>query len=124
MRPKCSCEQSDGCERDENGTNAQPALLPPFREDCLTRLHGATALGDWGPEGGGEPSAKLTASGGYGPILSPLWQDAMPRRGESQYIMSSSEARPPLSGFQLGDSAADRRFPLLRAVPFPSKLHL
>ena len=48
-------------------------------------------MGDWGPEGRGEPSAKLTASGGYGPIPSPLWQDAMPRRRESQYGIGSPE---------------------------------
>jgi hypothetical protein len=32
--------------------------------------------------------AKQPASDGYAPIPSPLWQDAMPRRRESQYAIS------------------------------------
>jgi hypothetical protein len=94
MRPERSREQSDSCEGDENGTGAHPTLRPRFREDSMTRWHGA-ALADYEPMGGGESWTKETVSGNYAPIPSPPSQDAMPRRGESQYAMRTSEARGP-----------------------------
>jgi hypothetical protein len=88
MRPERSREQSDSCEGDENGTGAHPTLRPRFREDSMTCWHGAAALADYEPMGGGESWTKETVSGNYAPIPSPPSQDAMPRRGESQYAIS------------------------------------
>src|SRR5713226_7704293 len=44
IRPERGAEKGDRGERDKNRTDAHPALLPSFREGCITRSHGAAAL--------------------------------------------------------------------------------
>lgn len=84
MRSKCSSEQGDGCEGNENRTDAHPSLRPTLEKGCETCLHDAGVSGIV-EHGLRLALAQYAARDLDAPIPSLLWLDAMPGSAESQY---------------------------------------